>query len=92
MKLEEAIHHIDDLIEQNDFPCEQCADEHKQLREWLIRLEYLERCYENHEKYRKSLELAVLSMFDIINDFCAPAYAEECKRMVEEIGLDAYVR
>lgn len=36
MELQEAIEHIDEVIE--DISCENCKNEHLQLKEWLIEL------------------------------------------------------
>ena len=38
MTLDEAIKHLQEVIEQDDFSCAECKSEHEQLLEWLIEL------------------------------------------------------
>ena len=41
MTLDEAIEHLEDSIENKEFSCESCKEEHKQLLEWLKELRNL---------------------------------------------------
>lgn len=38
MKLSEAIEHLEEKLQQDDFPCEECRKEHLDLLEWLEEL------------------------------------------------------
>lgn len=41
MTLEEAIEHLNELINNNNFNCEECKQEHIQLLKWLKELQEL---------------------------------------------------
>lgn len=60
MDPKEAIKHIDDII-NNPETCEECRQEHLQLREWLERLETLET--ENAILKRKEVAKVPENMF-----------------------------
>ena len=39
MELKEAIEHIDELLSKDNLDCEECKNEHRQLRSWLAELQ-----------------------------------------------------
>lgn len=39
MTLSEAIEHLIHVLNKNDFSCESCKQEHRQLLDWLIELQ-----------------------------------------------------
>ncbi|NFO56357.1 hypothetical protein FDB39_05585 [Clostridium botulinum] len=38
MTLDEAIEHLEEKLQEENFPCEECRKEHLELQEWLEEL------------------------------------------------------
>ena len=41
MKLDEAINHLEEVIEKDKFGCKECKEEHIELHDWLLELREL---------------------------------------------------
>lgn len=79
MIIEEAIKHIDEVV-SNGAMCEECCNEHLQLKQWL--LENIELKKENEELINENTELKVqLAMFQ-----------KKEREQVTKILMDEYKR
>ena len=55
MTIDEAIEQLNHLINNNDFSCEECKQEHIQLLNWLIELKEYKECENNGWKKLSNL-------------------------------------
>lgn len=65
MTIDEAIRHCEEVAEQNEKDCIECAKEHRQLAEWLEEL----KTYQEGIEYIKSRinYFSDLGMWDVVN-------------------------
>lgn len=70
MTLNEAIKHCEEVIEELENDCIECARDHKQLAEWLREL----KAYREAEKYKWNNHQVACLLADIFGDTCACNY------------------
>ena len=51
MNLDEAIEHLKEKLNENDFICEECKNEHEQLLKWLLELKSYKKKEEEYGCY-----------------------------------------
>ena len=77
--LNDAIRHLDDLLANDEFPCDECRADHEQLRGWLVGLQSLEQCYQQLEQVAWELYAVALSAWKEARCLAGP----QVKRSIE---------
>lgn len=89
-QLDNTIEHLDELLRQNDFSCDECHAGHEQLREWLLELKALKPRYKQLEQVAKDM----LAFMEASRAASLPFNQRQCemftKQLVEalEVSLD----
>lgn len=85
--LDGAIKHLDELLGQGEFPCNECRAEHEQLRGWLVSLQSLEQRYQQLEQVARDMYRCMDGVLNRNWAYTLPADTDNFRDQLEALGV-----